>query len=335
MTKLYPSSNQKFSYLFFKHVEKFSKTHNLYSEDSEILVALSGGEDSSALLFYFYSQLQQNKIKGLRAIHINHGTRASQEDEEKIVRLYCESLKIPLQVIKLDGLLGEKNFEEKARLLRYKVFEEKRKDSEIIALGHHLNDSFEWTLMQSFKSSDLKSSLGIPVKRKFFIRPFLCVSKKQITYFRRNFDLPFVKDPTNLILDFERNYIRNKIVPLIESRYPKYLKHYARRQQVLLTKLKLTKVKIFKDEEGFFFKTKGLDSQEILEVVKVELKKRSNVRWRAGKQEDQIANMVKKFKKGPMFLPGGKFLFVYKTYLGVFDKKDIEFSDKIKNSAVG
>ena len=74
--------------------------------------------------------------------------------------------------------LPSQNFELKARLERYKIFS-KYQDS-LIVLGHHIDDSFEWSLMQKMKSSRLESTIGIPLYNKNYIRPLMCVTKKQI-----------------------------------------------------------------------------------------------------------------------------------------------------------
>lgn len=327
MTLIYGPQNKKYSFEFEKQVQSFGDSLALWNEDSKILIALSGGEDSMALLYFFLRLKEKKLIKSVRAIHIHHGTRVSQDDEEKIVRLFCESLRVKLQVFYLHDLKDSKNFENEARLRRYDIFSKARLSGELIALGHHIDDSFEWSLMQGFKSSELASSLGIPVKRDNLIRPFLSVTKKQIAFYRKTYDLPYVKDPTNDQVQFERNYLRHNIIPEIAKKYPQYLKHYVRRQNELAKSLNLhlkakkkaTVTSVYDGRKLFLF----YDKKEHFNfsVFKSLMKKMSTKRWRAGNQEEQIKKMLSSHKIGPMHLPEDLNLFVHANTIAVLPRK--------------
>jgi tRNA(Ile)-lysidine synthase len=108
---------------------------------------------------------------------------------------------------------------------------------EKIVLAHHIDDSFEWTLLQSLRSSNIEGLVGIPLLNGKVIRPFMCVTKAQIGKFVQAFDLPFIEDPTNESLKYERNYIRNEVIPAFSDRYKQYLKHYVYRHNEISRRL--------------------------------------------------------------------------------------------------
>lgn len=317
--------DKSFNERFQGHVLGFVERLGLINSASKVVVALSGGEDSMALLHFFYDLKERGIIQSVRAIHIHHGTRVSQDAEEKIVRLFCEALRVKLQVFYLHDLKDNKNFEAEARKRRYQVFNQGTFSNEIVATGHHLDDSFEWSLMQSFKSSEVNSSLGIPVRRGKFIRPFLSVSKKQIEKYRKNLDLPYVKDPTNESVQYERNELRLTLIPQIAKRYPHYLKHYARKQNLLAQQLNLSLIKTSNQkshsligEKSFWLNYKeNPDAQSLITEIKRHLKTFSQERWRAGNQLQQLTNMLSQKKIGPMHLAGRLSCYNHSGFIGI------------------
>lgn len=318
---IYKPADKLYNDRFRAHVLAFSRRLNLLGRDAKVVVALSGGEDSMSLLHFFHELKERGEISGLRVIHIHHGTRVSQDEEEKIVRLYCDALRIKLQVFYLHDLKDSKNFEFEARKRRYQIFQEGTFDKELVATGHHLDDSFEWSLMQSFKSSEVTSSLGIPAKRGKFIRPFLSVSKKQIEKYRKNLDLPFVKDPTNASVQFERNDLRKNLIPLIAKKYPHYLKHYARRQNALAQKLfkgkEANKGHLVADNMLWLNFKVVPEASVLIENLKKGLKTFTDLRWRAGNQHEQFSNMIAQQKIGPMHLPGKLSCYLHSGFIAV------------------
>lgn len=190
--------------------------------NKSVVIGLSGGVDSMTLLFLL-KKLGFNPL----AVHINHKTRQNCDIEEKLVKDFCQSLNVPIKVYTYKHLSG--NFEHSARKFRYKMF---NKEKLPILTAHHLDDSFEWSLMQQFKSSSLHN-LGIPKKNNNIYRPLLCVSKEEIYQYAQKNKIPFSEDESNQNIDFERNYIRNVIVPKIKEKYPNYLKHFLNQKKSL------------------------------------------------------------------------------------------------------
>ncbi len=214
--------------LFTTTVERFiSSVTNVRELEGSHAIAVSGGRDSMALLEFLYQLNRKGKIGPIRAIFIHHHTRVTQTDDQNVIDSFCHERKIPLTILHAKNLLSVKgNFEDQARKVRRDLLLNGLSQDELLWLGHHLNDSYEWAIMQRNRSSRIKTTLGIPVRNGRIVRPFLCVSRKQIEKYVRLNKVPFLEDPTNHDLRFDRNFVRHKVVASIAERFPKYLKHY-------------------------------------------------------------------------------------------------------------
>ncbi len=218
---------------FVRHVHNFMDSMNLRNADKSILVAVSGGVDSLALM-YALNKICQGKI---RVLHINHGTRPENAHEEKLVLDHAKRLGLKVDVVKFTLKLGQNNFEAVARNLRAEVYKQYLQKNYWVYTAHHLDDSFEWSMIQSFKQSNLSSTLGIPVFNRGLVRPFMCVSKNHIRKYARALHLQWAEDSTNRDIRFERNFFRLALTETIHKRYPQYLRHYVARQTELALKL--------------------------------------------------------------------------------------------------
>lgn len=180
----------------------------------KVVIGVSGGVDSMCLL-YAMDQLGFDII----AIHVNHNTRNQNKEEQQLVTDFCKKLNVPLKFFEYNHVAG--NFEMEARKFRYNIF---NKENRTILTAHHIDDSFEWHLMQKFKSSG--ETLGIPVKNNNIIRPFMCLTKQHIYKFAKIYKIPFLEDSSNSDISYERNFVRNEIIPKIKEKYPNYLEKY-------------------------------------------------------------------------------------------------------------
>ena len=208
---------------FESYIQRFIREHELFNSNGLNLLAVSGGVDSMALLA-LYHRIYRGKFE---VLHFNHGTRDANIIDQNLVEEFCLKHSIAFHLVQLSFDLNISNFENKARIERKKIYETFIRRGYNVVTAHHLDDSFEWHLMQKFKQSQLKSSLGIPIYNKGIVRPFLSVSKKQIYHYARENNLAWNEDESNTNNRFERNYLRNIIIPKIQMRYPNYLKHYA------------------------------------------------------------------------------------------------------------
>lgn len=203
---------------------------NLKQDNSnlEILLGFSGGLDSSVLL-HLLSQMRAKLNFKLKAIHVHHGLSASANDWKNFCKEKCKLLDIEFYSEKVK--INEKTslgIEGEARKLRYKAIKKTQKD--FVALGHHQNDQAETLMLQLLRGAGLKGLAAMPEfdpKRKFW-RPLLNIKKDTLEKYAKNKKIEYIDDESNQDINFDRNFIRKKILPLIESRYPSSIETISR-----------------------------------------------------------------------------------------------------------
>lgn len=201
----------------------FIARENLISPGDDILIALSGGPDSVYLLHFLIKYKRKFKIS-VSAFHLNHMLRGKESDgDEKFCSLLCKKNNIPFYSCKSDikKLAKEKklSIEETARGERYRLIEQLRKEKKFnkVITAHNSNDNAETILLNLFNGCGLHGIAGIPVKRGIIIRPMLPVSKEEIIESLKSEKISFRVDSSNLSNDYKRNYLRNKIIPLLKK----------------------------------------------------------------------------------------------------------------------
>jgi len=205
-----------------KKVKKYIKENNLIKPNSTVLVAVSGGPDSVALLDILYNLRTQLGYR-LIVAHYNHKMRPESEKDEIFVLKLVEKYQLELVV---DRAKSDIDSEEQAREARYNFFERVLKDKEInyLALAQNKSDQVETILFNLIRGAGLNGLSGIRSKRKFnnhyLIRPLLCLSREEIVRYLKNNDLKFVVDRTNLEIDYTRNKIRHQIIPALKKLNP-------------------------------------------------------------------------------------------------------------------
>ncbi|WP_173917998.1 tRNA lysidine(34) synthetase TilS [Halobacillus sp. Marseille-Q1614] len=216
-------------------VHSFIKKHNLVKRNQTIVVAVSGGPDSLALL-HFFIRLKEDYQLRIIAASVDHGLRG--EDSLEDVRyvkeaahkwgaeFYGTSVDVP--AYKKEAGIGT---QEAARDLRYqflaKVMDETGADQ--LALGHHGDDQAETMLMQLTRSALPEAVHGMPVKRPFangwIIRPFLCLSKAEIQQYCEQNGLKPRIDASNEDTEYTRNAFRKHVLPFLKEINPKLHEH--------------------------------------------------------------------------------------------------------------
>lgn len=297
--------------LFFSHVWQFlSSVCRPHSLKGSHLIAVSGGLDSMTLLWFAARLHQEGKIGPVRAVYVHHQTRSGQDQEQQLVEAFCRELKIPFKVLDVkwdDDKIPKSNFEAQARQKRSQLLFDELQSGEKIWMGHHLDDSYEWWLMQRSRSTNPKASMGIPVRNGPIIRPFLCVTRKQIERVATFEGLKYSQDPTNADLRYDRNYLRHEVIQKLKKRYPKYLKHYAyfsnyTAQMLNLSLLNHGRGHIFVYENGALLIGDKFAEYQIRELIH----QFSTVK--RGEITETIVKMLKaisKGKKGPFHFSGG------------------------------
>jgi tRNA(Ile)-lysidine synthase len=199
--------------------------HRMISEGDSVIVAVSGGPDSVCLLNILHALKNELHIH-LVVAHFDHGLRpAEDESETAFARALAESLKLPFETAR-GRLLAKKtrgSREEVARNARYAFLEKVRKKhkAQKIALGHNLNDQAETILMRLLRGSGPSGLTGIPPCRDGeIIRPLVEIERLEIENFLKAKRLASVTDSSNLKVDYLRNKIRLKLMPLLEVHQP-------------------------------------------------------------------------------------------------------------------
>lgn len=222
---------------------RFISENKLLKKGDKVLIALSGGPDSVFLLHFLNKYKKKFEIE-FGAVHINHLLRGKNSDRDELFcKTICSELKIPFYSTRKNvNSFAKKNklsIEIAARKIRYNFFKDvcsKNKFDKILT-AHNSDDNAETVLLNLVKGSGLKGIAGIPVIRENIIRPILCLTKKEILDYLESNRFEFRIDESNLKNDFERNFLRNKVIPLLqESINPSLSKN------VLTTSLNLQKV---------------------------------------------------------------------------------------------
>tara|TARA_B100000073_G_scaffold284929_1_gene246303 strand:+ start:452 stop:1414 length:963 start_codon:yes stop_codon:yes gene_type:complete len=215
------------------------------STENRIFVAFSGGLDSTALLFLCNKALKQKKINNLKAIHINHNLSKNSDDWQQHCESFCRSNNIEFESFVVEVPNLRSSIESQARQARYKIFESLLDENDQILLAHHRDDVFETILLRLFRGTGVDGLSGMNDKRSLgkgeIVRPFLNLPKSDLRIFIDENDLPYVEDDTNSKNDFDRNFLRNEIVPSLEKRWNKLS------ERVTLTSLTAKKKKLSLD----------------------------------------------------------------------------------------
>jgi tRNA(Ile)-lysidine synthase len=182
-------------------------------------VALSGGVDSVVLLHLLH-QLQKTHHFNLKASHVHHGLSKNADRWVKFCEKLCTKLSVPLDVhyIKLPqkkslGIEGE------ARQLRYEKLLQSQTD--LVVLAHHEDDQAETFLLQLIRGAGVKglSSMAHFDETRRLWRPLLNTSRIDIESYAKKHQLKWIEDESNQNIDFDRNFIRSKILPILKNRF--------------------------------------------------------------------------------------------------------------------
>jgi len=323
--------------IFLKHLLSFMERMRLFPKSGKAFVAVSGGKDSMAL-WWALRNLKSNKLQELVAVYVNHNLRTDSDDEEKFVLNFARQHDLKLLTFKLDGEIHD-NVEKEARAARYAIFQGLLSEGDVMYTAHHIDDSFEWSLLSSLKSSSSSASLGIPLVRGQYMRPLMCVTRAHIDKLVRLEKIPHVYDSSNANNRFERNYIRNVISQLIQTRFPNYLKHYAYRANDTALRVKKHRMQqnknlvIVRDYcNGILIINKNFESDfsGCDEVIIESVKKLSN--GQRGVLRSQVSKLIeasKNKKNGPLSFSGGVDCYIMPGMLYLIRQQDVAHIDTL------
>jgi tRNA(Ile)-lysidine synthase len=211
-------------------VKKYIESLNLLPDGARVVVALSGGADSVVLMDILH-RLDYSCI----GAHVNFHLRGDESDRDAAFsHQLCRDLGIPFYKTDLyaaefaeqEGI----SVEMAARDLRYRWFEQLRKDqgAVAVAVAHHRDDSVETVLLNLIRGTGIRGLTGIKPRNGNVIRPLLCCDREAVLEYIEQRGLTFVTDRSNLLNEYRRNKIRLEVLPLLESIQPSVRESIAR-----------------------------------------------------------------------------------------------------------
>lgn len=204
-------------------VRKLHRTlQQLRLENAAFLLAYSGGLDSTALVSLFAELKQQLPQLKLRAIHIHHGLSPNADRWAEHCQQQCDQFQIPL-IIEQVRLDGKDNLEQAARTARYQAIKPHLQQNELLVTAHHLNDQSETLLLALKRGSGIKGMAAMQVRSELWnmpiFRPLLDYSRQQLEAYVRAQTLNWIEDESNQDNRYDRNFLRNQILPELRQRW--------------------------------------------------------------------------------------------------------------------
>ena len=200
-----------------------SRVKSLYHNNDSLhfLLAVSGGIDSMVMLDFFVKN-QSNIDCKISVCHINHNYHSKSLKMSKIVSDYCNKNNIKHFNVILKKQVLNNNIESQLRKKRYNELEKVRKkiSANYIVTAHHFDDQIETALMRILNSSSFDSIMGIKILNNIIFRPFIDISKDEINLYAKDNNIVYGTDPTNNDISLTRNFLRKKVVPLLEKIKP-------------------------------------------------------------------------------------------------------------------
>jgi len=201
-------------------LKQFIHHENLIEQGDKLLIGVSGGIDSTVLLYLLKKITAEFKLTTL-AVHINYNLRGEESIEnERFTKNLCYKWGIPLIVHNVP-ITDESNIENTARKIRYGIFRDllRKYNFNKIVVGHNMNDQAETFLMHLFRGSGFTGLKGMLPKSRSVIRPLLVFKREEIVAFAEKNNIQFSHDSSNDDLGYDRNKIRHRILPIILEQF--------------------------------------------------------------------------------------------------------------------
>ncbi len=203
--------------------QKTVKQYALIGSQERILVGVSGGSDSTALLYLLCSMIE---ITRLVVVYVDHGLRPKEVVQEKAyLQSLCQRLGIPcyfeVVAVKRQARKEKQSLEEAGRVLRYQCFQKiaAREKCQKIAVGHTADDQVENFFLRLFRGTGVRGIRGMHYSSGNLIRPILGFHKRQLQEYLSAKDISWVEDSSNTDSRFLRNRIRRELLPFLTKRF--------------------------------------------------------------------------------------------------------------------
>ena len=248
---------------------KFIEKESLFDKSSRLLVAVSGGVDSMGLLRFLHTRDYKVSVA-----HINYHLRGDESNQDQqLVESFCHSHDINCFSYELDKeqvtSLKSSNLQEKARDIRYNFFDKVMLDQQLdyLCTAHHADDQVETMFINMTRGSNLTGLTSLKAKASRIRRPFLCLHKSEIVNYAAEHDVPYRLDKSNLQSDYDRNFIRNKVLSPLHTAIPRSQKGLRATQQFLEEERQLRDYYIDRERKKYIDQTGTLTTVNALSSI--------------------------------------------------------------------
>jgi len=206
-------------------IRRTIRRHDMIPPGGRVVVALSGGPDSVALLHLLRELDRAGDLVVTGAAHFNHQLRAAADEDEQFCRELAGALGVQLEVGRADvrkhARAAKRSIEDAARRLRYEFLHEAavRLDADAIAVGHSRDDQAETFLLRIIRGAGTRGLGAIRPRAGKVIRPLLDTSRAELRLFAAERGLPFREDETNADVSVPRNRVRHELLPYLEREF--------------------------------------------------------------------------------------------------------------------
>ncbi len=239
----------KYKDIVLDRLQDYLQSSQLLEASNSLLLAVSGGPDSMAMLHLFCRMRERWNLR-LEVVHLNHGIRGKEGDEDAgFVNEACKHLGIPFRLFQFNvpKYAKEKklSIEEAGRQIRFHFFcrYAKAKKFDRMAFAHTADDQAETILLNLFRGAGPRGLSGIPVRNGLVIHPMLKFRKKELLQFLEDHELQYRVDKSNETRDYARNRVRLEVLPFLEERLQRNI-----RENLIRT------AEIVSEEEAWFEK---------------------------------------------------------------------------------
>lgn len=194
-------------------------------------VAFSGGLDSTVLLHLVVSLSRRMALPPVRAVHVEHGLQAAASAWPAHCQQVCAALGVPLRVRAVQVAPGA-SLERAAREARYAAFADELGAGELLLTAQHRDDQAETLLFRLLRGAGVRGLAAMPASRPLgaghLLRPLLTASRAELEAYAAAHQLQWVEDPSNGDVQYSRNYLRQRVLPLLTQRWPQAATSMAR-----------------------------------------------------------------------------------------------------------
>ncbi|WP_375055461.1 tRNA lysidine(34) synthetase TilS [Zobellella sp. DQSA1] len=208
-----------------------------------LLVAFSGGLDSTVLLA-LCARLAAEQGRALTALHVHHGLQAVADDWPAHCAAVAGRLGVPCRTLYVQVTLGPRiSLEAAAREARYRALAAELQPGDALLTGHHRDDQAETLLLALKRGAGLAGLAAMPASRPLGagvqLRPLLDCARSQLEAYAHEAGLSWIEDPSNADNRFDRNFLRNEVLPRLQAQWPAFMDTLSRSAELCAEQLEL------------------------------------------------------------------------------------------------